>query len=302
MRKRVFGLLIVLIAIAALAVTLVAGATCQASSDFSTLVCGSTPNSAIGYGAIDICGECHICGVADGICPEDFYAASTETRGSCRLCPDPDCSTRVYGYVTLTGESGLPLPVVGAEVYAVYPPYNRTRIGQTNEYGFYDSSNALSGRMQIYAVYQDYDSETKIAELNRDDISSGKEVNISMYPGTCESDCTGVGPQFTRCKAECQGVNGCQFASAPASGYDQAAVMDLCDQAVLGAPYYLNNTGTHYTYISCCSDVITERVEYNDPNIEQDSSIKTLNQQVMRGMLDGEAVDVLFVLWTEDQD
>ncbi len=58
---------------------------CADLSDLSTLVGGNTPNSANGYGAVDICTNCYPCGYDDGICPEDFYSGTSQ--GSCFAWP-----------------------------------------------------------------------------------------------------------------------------------------------------------------------------------------------------------------------
>lgn len=61
--------------------------------DDSTLVCGqqiisSDPLTEIplpqegGYGAVELCETCFVCGAADGICPEDYSTGQIETRAA----------------------------------------------------------------------------------------------------------------------------------------------------------------------------------------------------------------------------
>ncbi|MBW2983479.1 hypothetical protein KY327_04200, partial [Candidatus Woesearchaeota archaeon] len=43
--------------------------------------------SADGFGAVELCGDCFACGYDDGVCPEDF--TSDGVTANCTMCPDP---------------------------------------------------------------------------------------------------------------------------------------------------------------------------------------------------------------------
>lgn len=177
------------------------------------LACGSTLSSAAGFGAVELCGNCAVCGADDGICPEDFYSGGVQ--GSCASCPDPQCTATLSGYV-FYGSAELPIPN-NAEIKARYHPGEAFRtIAQTTTGGMYLEHPMAANSIELFATYNDtnganinvYNSEKITVDLSR---GEEKEINFTLSPAQCEQDCTREGNNI--CDATCQGKNNCTFAN-----------------------------------------------------------------------------------------
>lgn len=305
-------------------------------------VCGSTPDSATGFGAVDLCGVYYPCGAPidengnyrfvtqddidaglfaqedlglperDGVCPEDFYANGV--RASCRLCPDPDCEAQVHGNVyTVEG-----IPVAGAQVYAVYEPDIRKSVGNptispndppdrfSQVDGYYEG-HVTSGLIRMYAKYGDFDSTYVWANITR---GVDNRVNFTIAQGSCSSDCTGTFGQ--RCKADCNGINGCEYASG--HGFSQTEIANICHERPRGDIAFVTEEGTDQVYVNCCvgtdenlngvidedeAFVVEPRTELGgstaDSSIQDD--IRNLVTYVQRVKYRGESLDLVVAYW-----
>ncbi|MCA9478145.1 MAG: carboxypeptidase regulatory-like domain-containing protein [Nanoarchaeota archaeon] len=285
-----FPLLIVLSFFLSLAAAVAAqasvipGISCADQPGFDTLVCGATPDSALGYGAVDICGACYPCGYADGVCPEDFYADGTG-RGSCRFCPDPDCAVTING--TVKDKNGN--TVSNAEIVALYEPDTKEVISATDILGNY-VGQIRTGFNKLFVRYQDYDSRIVQEDITRSSNGVVKTVDFTgadaIEPGTCSESCT---DNFgLRCKASCDGINGCQFANY--------TVSTLCDDKIAGTRVFLSDD----TYITCCEgatvhSAFTERI--GDFSGELRGDAEDLITYTQRTRSRGERVDLQVAVW-----
>ena len=261
--------------------------TCAERADYSTLVCGSTPNSALGFGAVDICGDCYPCGVADGVCPEDFYTSSIG-RGSCRFCPDPDCQVSINGMV----ENADGTPINGASVIAIYEPNIRETIATSLADGTYQGL-IRTGFVRLFVRYEDFDSRVIYTDIER--LGSGivKTIDFTgsdaVEPGTCQPSCTDT--FGNRCKASCDGINSCTFKNA--------TVALLCDDKIAGTLVYINDDD----YIVCCDGFTSGRASDDrfvaDPGffIESETNVSNLVTYIQRTRRSGERVNVNVAVW-----
>jgi hypothetical protein len=85
----------------------------------ATSACGTYTISNAGYGAVELCDTCFICGVADGVCPEDFASNETETVAE-RLRIQMKVDSSIKGnsadsYTTIYNTGNLACPVLGNE-------------------------------------------------------------------------------------------------------------------------------------------------------------------------------------------
>lgn len=228
--------------------------TCASQPNFATLVCGGTPDSVTGFGAVDVCGTCFPCGVSDGVCPEDFYSTVTQTQGSCRLCPDPDCPATISGYVF---EKGNPVP--NTQVVTVYNTNNqigsRVIIDTTDVSGFY-TGTIPAGFHTLFTQYGDFQSPNQELNIKR---GENVEFNFSINRGSCNADCT-LGSTGI-CSANCNGVAGCAFPSDATLGFTSNLTAQRCDGLKEG--YSQVNLGivNDVTYrLSCCTGAFSSSV------------------------------------------
>jgi hypothetical protein len=280
---------IIIFSLLLFAVPSVLAVTCANDPNFNSLVCGSQPISALGYGAVDVCGLCYPCGASDGVCPEDFYSSGAG-RGSCRFCPDPDCANPVEGFVEDTDGN----PVEGASVVVVYGDDIQEEIGVTDAAGFY-SGSARSGFARIFVNYADFDSRTLYRDIARS--TSVQQVDFvgpnALQAGSCRSDCTNL--YGSRCQASCNGVNGCLFAS-----FDVAVA---CDGKEPGTRIFIDEN----RYYECCAGDVTynlteERFLANpsfDTQAETSSDVEELVTYVQRTRNKGEGINVHVVVWDD---
>lgn len=277
-----------------LVISIASASTCdQLNKD----VCGTTPNSAIGYGAVDICNTCYPCGADDGVCPEDFYSTVTNMKGSCRNCPDVDCTATVNGYVKSV--EGNPIP--GAIIFVTHA-HGQVEIGTTDTNGYYSTNRAIAGIVKFHASYSDYDTEIVTAEIKRG--STDNQVNITVSPGACNSDCTDV--FGTVCKASCQDNNGCLFTDGRFYGgvqintfYTPLEISSRCDGYAPGTrlPVYQNTT--HIVYAECCTGgtVAEERPTLRPLEEGDNECIDNLGTHIVKAKYRGQTVRVVVKAW-----
>lgn len=272
-------------------------ASAQTCEELNKNVCGTTPNSAIGYGAVDICNTCYICGVSDGVCPEDFYSLVTAMQGSCRNCPDPDCTAQVSGRVTSTEGNGIP----GAKIFVTYGN-GQVEIATTDQYGDYSTTSAIAGLVKFHASYSDYDTEIVSTEIKRG--STGNVVNIQVSPGACNSDCTDI--FGTVCKAKCNTNNGCLFTDGRFydgvqlnSFYTSDEIASRCDGYAPGTRLPVYQNSTHIVYAECCTGgTVAEERPTLQPLEEGDNEcIDNLGTHIVKAKYRGQTVRVVVKSW-----
>ena len=258
------------------------------------LVCGSTPDSFTGHGGLDLCNIFYACGLADGVCPEDFYSSVTEQRGSCSNCPDPDCIATISG--TVRTDLGEVVP--NAEVFAFYDGDQGTvvrSVATTDFNGVYSASDIPSGFLSFYVDYEDFESPTQRQRIVRGE-SHIQDFGIAQ--GSCNADCTGT--VSNRCQATCEGVNGCSYASN--TDYSATDIATLCDEKVPGERILLDVNGNTLTFVDCCNGAIYDETR-NTVDIEVDSNtqISNLVSYVQRARLNGEQVQLVITTWNENE-
>ncbi|MGM5480412.1 MAG: hypothetical protein ACQESC_03045 [Nanobdellota archaeon] len=270
---------------------------CDQQSSFSTLVCGATPNSLQGYGAVDICGRCYPCGADDGVCPEDFFSEGVRT--SCKNCPDPDCKTNNTVRVNVT-VNGDPAPF-DAEVTAIYP-FSQVVLGTTNSSSHIESE-VRSGLIKFRAEYSDFDSQVTRAFIPR---GGHNTTVVDLSQGSCFSDCTGSFHEI--CKADCLGVNNCSFPSFTtddypylSQNYSSTTIANRCDYKTVGDKVFLEENSTHQISVVCCGgSLVSEKKVQLDLSTNLGSSenaIKHLAHHVVPVKYDGRVYDMVVSSW-----
>ncbi len=221
MRGKVL-LVMLVFSLLSIGLTMALTGACSDQPNFESLVCGGSPDSVTGFGAVEICGNCYPCGVNDSVCPEDFYSTVTQTQGNCRLCPDPDCPATLSGYVF---EKGLPVP--NTDIVAVYNSDNnigtRTIIGKTNQTGEY-SGTIPSGFHTLFTQFGTFQGPNEELEISR---GQHIQYNFTINRGTCNSDCT-VGTTGL-CSAGCNNIEGCVFPNNISLGFSSDLIASRCD-------------------------------------------------------------------------
>lgn len=288
MNKR-FTFIIVIILL--LTVAFAFAVSCADRDDFQTLVCGSTPNSFSGFGAVDVCNECYPCGVSDGVCPEDFYNKNIG-QASCRFCPDPDCNVSISGFV----KDDNNVAVNGATIVALYEPDIKQEIATTGPTGFY-SGFIRTGSNSLFVRYEDYDSRIIEQFIYRENGAIANFVGDSaIEPGTCTEQCT---DSFgSRCKSSCNGVSGCEF---------DPEVLAICDDKIAGSLVFLDEAKTKY--VICCTGNVEEflstdrfsaEVGFSEGGLSKNANnLVTVTQ---RTRLRGERVNLQVTVWDSKID
>jgi len=224
------------------------------NGDRSVCYNGNFPiSSATGNGAAEICGNCYVCGDADGVCPEDFKQIVEISPGyklaNCSGCNDPDCFATVRGYVhdyeELVSNNRL-TPVPYAQVKGVAHNYLIPEVvKQTTADGYYEitvpngkvilSASKIGYDSQLYDIYTFYQRQEYT-------------INFFLPNATCHEDCTDY---FNRCNKDCQGVKNCMYADwDPVLLHSDVA--DLCHQRTLGSKIVLNSSENFTTSTVCC--------------------------------------------------
>jgi hypothetical protein len=218
-------------------------------------------------------------------------------QGSCRNCPDVDCTAMVSGYVTtLEGN-----PVGEAEVYVTHAQ-GQILIATTDNNGYYSTDSAVAGLVKFHADYSDYDTEIVSAEIMRGSLDN--VVNITVSPGACSQDCTDVFGDV--CNAECQGKNGCLFTDGTSydgrfldTGYTSDVIASRCGGYAPGTRISVYQNTTHIVYAECCSrgTVAEERPELKPLEEGGNDCIDNLGTYVIKAKYKGQTVQVVVKTW-----
>jgi hypothetical protein len=224
---------------------------CALRSDYDQLVCGRSPDSVSGFGAVDICNNCFPCGVPDGVCPEDFYSTTTNRQGNCRLCPDPDCEATIEGYVFEQG-----YPVQNTEIITLYNTEDalgaRVSLGKTNTDGYYIQT-IPAGLHTVFTQFGTYQGPSKQVVMQRGEVT---EVNFTINRGACNPDCT-IGTTGV-CSASCHGKEGCLFPANVTLGITGEYIANRCDGLeAAGSKVNLGVIDGETHRFSCCQGPYT---------------------------------------------
>lgn len=278
--------------------------TCNPTTD---LVCGNTPSSPAGFGAVSVCDTCYTCGIADGFCPEDFYSTISELQGSCGECPDPDCTANIDGYVFNNAGTG----VDAARVYAIYnPPGGPTspeELDKADENGYYESAGVLqSGNaVTLYARYVNpYTGMTYQSDEDEYTVLRGEDhhINFTVELAECNADCTrGTLPY---CDASCDGINGCAY-SQQLPNYPKSFLIQEANNKHIDTRIELNvrefADRTEYDYFMSCEGSVQTQTRYKvNLGGTADEEIEHLITRSKRVSYRGEPVDVVFVYWDNE--
>lgn len=270
-------------------------------SSIGNAVCGNTPSSTTGFGAVEICNECYACGVSDGICPEDFYSNSNGLQGSCGNCPDPECTAFIEGHVyTDLGEA-----VDATHIWASYQTGGAEELvdlTKTDEDGYYHSNNSLRSGFAItlFARYVDlytglvYQSENQVETIIR---GENYDFDFVVKEAKCNSDCTrGTVPY---CDPTCQGDNGCVYKER--ADYPLPRTINEAKNKLVGTRIDLGKsvfpTHTKYDYFNACDGKIQTETRYQLQIGAASNTIAHLITRSTRVRYNGEPVDLVVTYW-----
>ncbi|RJQ16804.1 hypothetical protein C4573_01940 [Candidatus Woesearchaeota archaeon] len=198
------------------------------------------PNSSNGWGAVEICNIRYYCGEADSICPEDYQDALTLVTTNCSLCPDPDCTGNLSGYV-FDAVTGQPLANANVSLQLSIVPGSVL----TNAIGFYRLFPP-TGYQLLSAAKAGYDTVVKEAFVTK----NNTELNFSLPLGVCHADCTNA---FNRCSAACNGYTFTNASGTDACNYAEPEIMDACENKVKDVEVFIDfYNETHSWFANCC--------------------------------------------------
>lgn len=315
---------------------------CSQLTDFATLVGGATPDSAAGFGAVDICGYCYTCGVADGICPEDFY--SNGQQGSCSGYADPDCTGCILGSAQINfSDVGLQA-AQDAQVHVRYyephlqslsGPVSASNGGVLSSTGDFSNVPIISGVLaSVWVQYTDPFATGPLATYISEqvNITSGTVTRgaacydvdtlnggtFTLNPAPCQADCTrGSG---LSCDPSCNGINGCQYASgygfsssqvaAASDGYypdDYVELQSTFDENSCTSTVYYTNACTGAVNVSQSFQLSGGNCGVSSPSlVDAQSPILNLVTRVYRVWYDGptgdQPVELVIMHWDEETD
>jgi len=283
----------------------------------SQSVCGiSPPQSEFGFGAVEICGECYSCGVADGVCPEDFSDGTV--RGNCANCVDPDCSVTISGRIHPVGKDA---GIVDLELYAHYvsDPYNDYGDGPVATTGVNGAFRARIPSGNVVLVVKDDVWENELITRTFVRGTTYNNVDIEVKEGVCNSDCTGTFGDY--CKKSCNGVNNCTYYDAykdeplilvpkdagneipepPEVLMTATEIASLCDYVKKGNKIYLSQDELYkYNYICCNQGTVKVKKDsiLNTANILMDN-IKDLRSTSIPVTLNGQVYNLVINVWSK---
>lgn len=286
MRKSVWLLTLFALLLTSLVYAQITTSTCSSKS-----VCGVVPaSSADGYGMVEFCGECHACGLSDGICPEDFV--NDGVRGNCTKCPDPDCTVYINGSLRIFGRPDAQVPS-GIKIYAFYEsaPNEGVYIATSKTNGFYNAT-IPSGEITLLVKDPYWDSQPKEVNLVRG--GNYSDINISIIEGTCNEDCTDSFGIY--CRAHCNGINGCNY--TPIYGYEPEYLANLCEYTPKGNEVQLfENDDKIYNYV-CCNQGVTSLLKQKvDVARLNNQFIKNLRSTKIPIVINGQIKQIVFTVW-----
>ncbi len=276
----------------------------------STNVCGystSVAGSTSGYGAVELCGECYACGIADGYCPEDFYSEANGLQGSCGKCADPDCTAYIDGYVQVE-KNGQMYYVDAAKIWAKYrmgTNYETEYLTKTDENGFFHINNTLrSGyKVTLWVTYIDqFTGLNYLSEEINATIIRGEEYHwpnyIPIEEAECNADCTRG--TVNSCDPTCHGLEGCTFKATTA--YPPPTLMDEADGKEVGIRINLDTRvgpiSTDEDYFMTCNGAVQTETRYTITGGGGGSEfIEHLISRSTRVLYNGEAVDLVVSYW-----
>ena len=261
-----------------------------------TSQCSSNmPDSTLGFGAAEICGECYLCGVADGVCPEDFYDSSEQLQGSCALCPDPDCSSTLE--ITIINEGGLPNSG-DANIDITY--IETTVPSITNRHT--DASgtatiNAYSGNVNVRIQEEGYATQSQDITLIRGETYHLTFTNFSEAP--CQEDNTrGDGVCHEECYIEYS------FPVNELGNYTANDVITACNQKNTNTTAMLGSSENHYFSTGCCVGDITETIRpiININDFQEEKEITELVTHVQGIFYNGEKIFMVSTISKEEEN
>jgi len=285
-------ILVFLISVLLLSSTAIA-ITCQQAGSFA---CESTPSSALGFGAVDICDNCHVCGVSDGVCPEDFYDSSATLQGSCLHCPDLDCQAGLN--VTVIDQYGDVFGGATVEVQYDYPSVVNPE-ADTLTTGRVSFPNIYSGHATLLVSDEPSEMIALSQEINLTRGETGELIFTNFSQAACQSDCTrGDG----RCHEDCLNdiASGCTI-SGPLFNFTENAVSQACHLSPNGTNVRLGQEGNLIYFASCCSGPVIETIRplinINDYQDETDHRIIGLVNHVQGALFKSEQIFIVSTFW-----
>ncbi|MGE0792800.1 MAG: hypothetical protein AB7V77_01310 [Candidatus Woesearchaeota archaeon] len=277
--------------------------TCSSKS-----ACGiSPPQSQYGFGAVQICDTCFVCNkVKDGVCPEDFTDGTQQ--GSCAMCPDGDCTVEVSGKVYLPDRPTVTI-TTPLTIYAYYAnSVEGIKVNTTNSKGEW---KGIIPSGKVYFLVKDtyYDSDLVNKTLIRSE-KSYTDINIPLYEGLCNSDCTGTAGY---CKASCQGINNCTYQDVFQDAFRGGAypittaeeIATLCDYVRKDNQIYITEDDDFiYNYECCVGDIVKikkQQVSIISGNFEADYlDIKNFRSTAIPVTYNGQVYNLVFNVWAKD--
>jgi hypothetical protein len=251
---------------------------CITFIDIAQTACGYTVNSALGQGAVELCGDCYACGYKDNICPYDFESIGVD----CGACPDPDCLINISGIVFPPGDTrnGLPFAQISVLLLHLMPPlYTGAPFAITaNELGKFEYFQIPRGNYQLKVTYTDlqdfYINVSEIIANGKPDGNGGYTYDFSMKtiecnPDKCSTTMPGVGE---KCQLLCVGQMGCTYNAG--NGFTnntqlKTFVQKCIDQNIAGGGFYIGLTSDLKQQIwqKCCNGEIyyTTRLKTSSP-------------------------------------
>ena len=248
-------------------------------------VCGGPLDSGLGFGAVEICGNCYVCGANDGFCPEDFYDSSNQLQGSCSYCSDPDCGANL----TVSVKDNFNSPVSGADIEVSYISNSVSVSPKVSDANGESMFSIYSGKsITVMVSKSNYVTLSKTINLTR-----GEELNITFddfAPAPCQPDCTrGDG----RCHEDCVGPGGC-FVHSNNANVSNSEIINLCNNQLTTSVFFVKNVENHFFYTACCSGPVSETtrpiIDINSYQNESVYSIETLVNHVQNVRMNGEQI------------
>ncbi|MBU1975448.1 MAG: carboxypeptidase-like regulatory domain-containing protein [Nanoarchaeota archaeon] len=246
--REVIGFIFLVIAIIGITSYFAISAPCDPENDLDLCYNQFLLSSDAGFGAAEICGECYKCGAADGVCPELFKNGTEPEIGNCSRCNDPDCNATIYGFVYEASDicpPGICGGIDRAKVTVV--PQNPTVPSAetiTEPDGSYILEGVPTGWVAISASKIGYDTY-----INETILTAGDNTEFDFYlpNASCDENCADY---FGRCNMDCEGINGCEFNTDPATGFPGIDI--LCHQRRFGESVIYEQTDTDTTVVECC--------------------------------------------------
>lgn len=248
-------------------------------------------SSADGYGAAEICGDCYICGMPDGVCPEEFRnSTGEETIGNCSNCNDPDCNITMEGFV-YEADAAVPEdnPISNARVSAVGQNPNIPLVETTTDNtGFYHLEVPTSGRLSLSASSIGLDTHV----IERSILSKNiVEQDFHLPNASCDQNCADY---FGRCNKACQGLNGCDYVDwNPTTGTSEIA--DACHQRRLGDRVEIGGDLETTDLVVCCDG--SEQYTQYTPESSVEGKMSNLMDTAVPVLYNGVPVIMHIATW-----